>query len=376
MELKEGVPMSHKSLSPVVLFLGLVGLATSAMAGYPRVFESMSGYPSVFGPVVADVLGDGRFILYEGSGTSGGNIYIEDAAGSGTFGLVATGYQGDPGFIAVAPDGHTCLIGAGGVDWVGDIENDWVWLFDADNPSNAPATDPGTGYVADGLAIVRNNFWGVWIDSTHVLIESADEFWSGQIGILDVATGTYRVVVNKVGSTSSIVLGKGYMASYAFSTLGWDPNKGETRRFHVPSLLDIFNDAAYDPLTSPVPWTSGAVLGTYPDLNAGPSAVGDAGVLMFGSHVGQIAYVSPTNGELIGPASNVPLGGTGSVRPYYNAETRKVFVTETDWGAYTFSGYISEDKLAELPAAGAVALFALAAVLAAVARRGLQSRVL
>ncbi|HEO70913.1 MAG TPA: hypothetical protein ENN80_06575 [Candidatus Hydrogenedentes bacterium] len=341
-------------------------------ATYPDVFEEMPGYPAMAGPVVADVLGDGRFILYEGLGSGGGNIYIEHAKGSGTFSLSATGYQGDPAFIAVAPDGHTCLIGGGAVDWLGDPSNDWVWLFDADHPADAPATDPGTGYVSDGLALVLNNWWGAWLNEHLVLMEAADAMWVGEIGILDVNAGVYRKVVDKQASTAACVLGAYQTSDWVFSTVGYGATVGETRRFNVQALIGVFESPSYNPATSPLSWESGALVGTYADFGAGPSAVGEAGTLIFGSLNGRILYVDGATGEQVGEPIEVPEGGNGSVRPYFNPRTGRILVTETDWAMFTHKGYLSIEKYAEFPAATGAGLALLAGALALAARRRLR----
>lgn len=321
---------------------------------------------------VADVLGDGRFIVYDGD-----KVFVETGADEGTFIELASGYLGDPAFIAVAPDGHRCLLGAGEVDWESDPSNDWVWLLDADAPEDAPPVD-GFGNVSDGLALVTSNYWGTWIDDDLVLIEAAPG-WVSELGILDVTDGTYRKVVNKGESSASLVMGSWLTQGDVFATIGYGAGTGTTRRFAVQDLVDVFQRPAYNPVTSPLDWTDGAYVGVYSDFNAGPSAATAAGMLIFGSHNSEILYVNPLTGQALGPPVAISGSPGRSVRPYFNPVTKRILVTETDWGGPplwtpAFAGYISAGQVRDLPAAGALGLAGLVCVLGWTAGRALRRR--
>ncbi len=357
-----------------VFWLGLMVctvLAVSpAFAYYLVDFAPMPDYPDVSKSVVADVLGNGRFILYDGD-----SVYIEHYPDRGTFAEVASGYIGDPAFITVAPDGHRCLLGAGEVDFGGDPNNDWLWLFDADNPEDAPPVDIN-GYVSDGLMLLTSTYWGEWLNNDLVLIERAPG-WVSELGIVDVTTTTYRKVADKGESSASFVTYSQFSVGEIYATIGFGTGEGDTRRFSKRVLMNIFHDPAYDPATSPLSWDAGAYVGNYVDFSAGPSAVSEGGVLIFGSHNSELLYVDPDTGDPLG--ASVPIGGkTGcSVRPYFNPVTKKILVTETDWGSApdwipTFAGYISEETYEDLPAAGGAALAGLAALIVMAARRKLR----
>jgi hypothetical protein len=328
---------------------------------YSTDFQPLSTYPAVTGPAVAAVLGDGRFILYDGDA-----VYIETDADSGAFTQVATGYLGDPAFIAVTPDGRRCLLGAGEVDWTGDPNNDWVWLFDADAPQNAPPVD-GFGNVSDGLALVTTNYWAAWLNDDLVLIENAPG-WVSQWVILDVNTGTYQKVLNKGGSSATLVLGCWLTHGYVFGTIGFGDGMGTTRTFAIQDLIDVFEEPAYDPVTSPLDWASGILVGENPSFSSGPSTTTDAGVLVFGGYNSEILYVDPSTGQPV--ESPVTIGGVPgrTVRPYYNPVTRKTLVTMVDWGSApdwsaTYSAYISTSDFKELPAMDFFGIAVLALVL-------------
>jgi len=331
----------------------------AAAVAPPQTFQEMPGYPAVSQSVVADVLGNGRFILYDGNG-----IYVEDGVNAGTFTQIAEGYLGDPAFVAVAPDGHTCLIGAGEVDWTGDPSNDWVWLFDAHAPQDASPSG--------GLALITSAYAAVWLTDRLVLLDCAPG-WVSELAIFDVNTLTYRNVVNKGESSASVALGRFTTDGWLYATVGYGTGAGTTRRFRVQELIDTFSDADYDPLTSPVDWTRGELVGIYDAFTVGVTAVTDGGTLVLSSHDSEILYVHPTTGEVISGPVN-PTGGNEftSVKAYFNPVTKRILVTETDWGMWAFHGYIS-DEYHELPAVSGLALVAASILIACVGGRRSRS---
>jgi len=356
----------------VMVGLGCALLSGTAAADYPVDFDPLADYPPVSNNAVAAVLGDGRFIVYDGD-----KVFVEDGADAGTFIELASGYLGDPAFIAVAPDGHRCLLGAGEVDWESDPSNDWVWLFDVRAPEDAPPVD-GFGDVSDGLALVTSNYWGTWLDDDLVLIEAAPG-WISELGILDVTDGTYRKVVNKGASSASLVRGSWVMQDQVFATIGFGAGSGTTRRFAVRDLIDVFRDPAYDVATSPLDWDDGAYVGVYADFSAGPSASTDAGTLVFGGHNSEILYVNPLTGHALGPPVAISGSPGRSVRPYFNPITKRILVTETDWGGPplwtpAFAGHISAGQVRDLPATSTVSLAGLVCVLGWTAHRALRRR--
>ena len=141
-------------------------------------------YPTA-ASVTADALGDGRFILYDANG----DIWIEDAADAQTYAKVASGYTGDPGFIAVAPDGHTCLVCSG--------MTGLFWVFDA-------STLTGTALTIG--SDMTNSYWGEWINDTQIIVDRSDEpvAWSfiSELGLLDISNQSapqFAVVVSNKG---------------------------------------------------------------------------------------------------------------------------------------------------------------------------------
>ena len=148
---------------------------------------------------------------------------------------------------------------------------------------------------------------------------------------------------------------------------------GTTRAFAVQDLVDVFEDPAYDPGASPLPWSAGAYVGEYPDFNAGSSASTDAGTLAFGSHNSQLLFVNPFTGDTLSPPVAVSATPGRSVPPYFNPRTKRILVTETDWGGPpdwtpTFAGYISATGCSELPDASMIGLALVAGGLALAAR--------
>ncbi len=321
-------------------------------AGAPGDFGAMSGYPAVGGTVVADALGDGRFILYDGDG-----VYIENAVDAGTFTLVASGYAGDPAFIAVAPDGHRCLLGAGAAGTFGAPADDWIWQFDANSPADAGAS---------GMIALENNYWGVWLDNDTAMIEAGPGY-VGEIGILEVSTKTYQQVVNKGESSAALVLDQGYV----YSQSGFGAATGELRRFLVEDLIDIFDVSG-----TPLDWTDGVVVGIpYTGNTGGPGSIDADGVMAIGGWgmPGTVLYVDAATGDVVSGPITVSSGApSSSVSAFYNPVTKRTLVTETNWDDFTFNGYIASEDAPPMPAAGMAGLAALAGLMTVIARRKLN----
>ncbi len=58
--------------------------------------------------VTSAPLSDGTFLIWNGN-----KVYKQDAPKADTYTLIAEGYQGDPAFIAIKPDGQKAILGQG-----------------------------------------------------------------------------------------------------------------------------------------------------------------------------------------------------------------------------------------------------------------------
>ncbi|MCP4645955.1 MAG: hypothetical protein GY851_36255 [bacterium] len=337
------------TLASCLCCMSIVAGASDTLPTFSQL-ASVPATPNASGPfggyaygIAADALGDGRFILYDGN-----EILIQDAVDSDSFTSVASGYIGDPGFIAVAPDGHTCLVSAG---YGGQL-----WLFDANAPVNA-----GTAFDT------VSNFHGVWLSDTLVLIDLA--VWVGpgafdyaaEQGILDVTSpGSYKTVVNKGGvGTQSAAVACDESRQYAYACEGASSNY---RRFAVADLISVFQSAG----ASALAWSTGTSIGTFSALPGGAYAVSDAGTLICGGYLDAFGVIDPVAGTVAD--TDDPAAAYVSYNLAYNGKTGKILAIANEYVGFpspnNMSGFVSDDWYESVPAAGGIALGALVGLLA------------
>jgi len=148
---------------------GLFVLLASGVA-WTVEYELAEGFPEAaagaYG-IEIDALGDGRLVVWNGE-----TVYVQSLPGGNRFVAVGTGYVGDPGFMAVSPDGHTLLLGAG---YSGKL-----YWFDADNPSD---------YTPESVAATAGHYSGVFLTETLVLLDkTADDFSTCELAIIDLSS--------------------------------------------------------------------------------------------------------------------------------------------------------------------------------------------
>jgi hypothetical protein len=335
----------------IILLLSLMSLSVVASETAP-IFHQLNGFPSSPGgfgfSVTSAALGDGRFILWDGDA-----VFLETAPGAGTFAPLADGYSGDPAFIAVAPDGHTCLLGAG---YSGDL-----FVLDAAAP------------VSSGVPVANlSHFSGVFISADKVVVDAAIDLggsvYEAELGVLDLSVDPpayQKVVAEKGGASAFLALAPG--GAYLVAA---DGLTGETRRFAVADLLQA------EATATPLDWAAGDPLGTY--TAGGPAACTDDYALFFASYSGEIVLGSPASidpaslGSFSRTVSMDPEGsGTLSYTLSYSAATDTILAVGTDYGAWppTITGWVTDD-VAEVPVAGPIGLAALALALSAMLARG------
>jgi hypothetical protein len=314
----------------------------SAFADPVPSFFEQTNFPTATGfGVVADTLGDGRFIAYDGT-----NIWIQDAVGANAYTNVATGYTGDPAIIAVNPDGHTCLVGAG---FSGDL-----WLFDADAPADAGAP----------LITSSSDFFAEWINATQVVIDRAFYIGPGpydfeaELVLLDVSTKapTLKTVISAKGGASAMcVLDSSSQILYTTDGL-----TGETRTVSVADIVNAFDTS------TPVAWTSLPVFGTF--SAGGPGVLTPSRTLIYGGF-GGLQFVdvgSATVDGAIDPAGT----GTYNYLVAYSEVTGEVLGTGAQFSpSFITKGFVSDSMFDSLPALGGGGVLLLAGALLAVGLR-------
>lgn len=267
--------------------------------------------------VVGTYLSDGRFIVWNGDA-----VYIQSEAGLDDFVSVATGYVGDPGFIAMAPDGQTALLGSG---FSMPPSTSMLYLLDTQNPQDYAEVSEIQGREIE----VPSHYWGVYLTADLVALDrGTDDFTRSEIIIVNLSSrkclDTYRrVLVRPAGSeakqTTALLKPEGsYASPLAIDPTGeslyvLDGSTREMRVFSVEAVIEAYNASTV------LDWeTDGTAIGeTGLFLSGGVAGFTPDGLLVNGGSEG---YLLPGGVQYIdvGPPSAVvgvldPVGTT----PYY-----------------------------------------------------------
>lgn len=317
-------------------------------------------------------LPDGRLLVWNGA-----NLYTQFTAGADQFERIANGYSGDTAFVALAPDGHTVLLGQG---FAGDLI-----LFDA----AAPADYSPASVVAN----IPGHYAGVFLNSHLVLLDVGRLDFSGselQIIDLDAAKGgaksAPRMAITKGaaymnGDAKNLGVEKppfAYSASIAVDTVqdivyAMDGNTRELRFFSTAALIGAFNT------NSPLDWaTDGTLVGSAGQFfSAGVAGVRPDGSLVIGGSAGflqpgGIQIVDPSLGDPVNASVHETLDPAGTSEFYYalyNAYTDVISALVFDGTAYG-----PDDSFVAVPLAGGAALAGLTAGLAVLGARRLRKK--
>jgi len=320
----------HLSFPLAVWFFVLLFCHAAYALGTPPAFESLAAMSSY--PFVADMLPDGRFILVDSAGT----VWLQTGLYNDAYEELATGYAGDPGFIAASPDAHTVVIcsGFGGHYWFLDIKHP----VDAGTPLSCV---DGSGTPIS----LTSSYWGEWISADRLLVDRAPVFLESELGIIDFSGSVpvYKVVVNgKDGASAAFTLDASGRNVYACLGTG---DTGLTRRFAVADLSQAFDEGG------PLAWSSGVAVGAFE--GAGPFACTDKGTLIYGAF-GYLLFADPVTGET---ATATPPGGDfiymGSGA--YSSVTGRLLISGTDysdWPNVTAMAWSSHQGYENLPVGG------------------------
>ncbi|HNT89899.1 MAG TPA: immunoglobulin domain-containing protein, partial [Candidatus Hydrogenedentes bacterium] len=250
--------------------------------------------------VTGAALGDGRYLIWDGDA-----VYIESATGTGGFAPVADGYAGDPGFAAVAEDGHTAVLGGG--------FNGNLYLFDADQPED---------FAPESIVANRPHFTGAFLTDTLVIVDAAKPDFSGsELAIVDLAAkgGSAVAVVTKSARYAlpkTVVIEKppfSYSSAITVDTVrgvvyAMDGNTRELRQFSVSAIIAAYTGS------NVLDWeTDGALVGQAGMYyTGGVSGITSEGFLVIGGSEGYllpggIQFVALVSGDvvaLIDPTGN------------------------------------------------------------------------
>lgn len=346
-----------------LIFRRTLGLALTTLFASSSAFaaETLQNLPAPTGFTLSGTgLPDGRFVIYNGDG-----VYFQTAEGVDAFNLAASGYEGDPSFIAVSPSGAKLLLGAGGF---GQAYTGNIYEVDVASPQN---------YTPAALVTNRNHYAAVFLTESLVLIDAGD-FIDSELAILDLnaKSGAPVTVLQKPAAAKQAVVDPkpGYSANLAYDAgsgrvYAMDAASRELRYFSATALIAAFNGSTL------LDWEDdGTLIGAPGDYaGGGASGVTTQGYVVLGGSLGftgpgMVQVVNPLNGVVINALD--PVGDQGYTSVMMNSFTGAAIVQQTGQDFLIEQPeLITPPVTPQLPVAGLPGIVALAAVLGVVARR-------
>lgn len=291
-------------------------LALGAQTQTPRTLENYPSPAEGSFSVAGAALPDGRLLLWNGD-----TLFVQRGLGVDAFDPVAAGYTGDPGFIALAPDGRTALLGAG---FSGDL-----YLVDTADPRD---------FTPDAIAANAPHYAGVFLTAEFVLIDAGlPDFSGSELTLLRLGGGKEapRSVVRRSAKQDNVPVANkppfAYSATLAVDranggVYAMDGNSRDLRRFDGNAIITAFFtgipldwDADGDPVGEPGRLFGGGVAGI-----ANDGALLVAGSEGFGLP-GGIQVVDPDTGAVLDTLD--PAGDAGFYTGVYSPPADSVAAT-------------------------------------------------
>lgn len=300
--------------------------------------------------VLGTALPDGRLVVWNGA-----DVYTQLFPSADSFGVIARGYDGDPAFIALSPDGHTVLMGAGGF---ADPYTNQIYQIDTSAPVD---------FAPEAVVLTRAHYSGVYLTETLLLIDAGTSSSTSELVIMDLTAKSAPVsVVVKTGAyaKAQVVDKPGYSTQMALDSVNgrvyaMDGASRELRYFSRSALINAFNTAGT------LDWAAdGTLVGTAGDyFGAGVSGITPEGNLVIGGSEGYglpggVQIVDPETGSVV--ESLDPDGAQGYTSVIYNSVTNAILAIV---GTTTYT----DTAPAQTPAAGIATLAILGAALMAAA---------
>ena len=205
-------------------------------------FERVPGFPgadlSAYG-IAVQALPSGLFLVWDGNG-----IHRQTLVGGEDFDVIASGYEGDPAFMALSPDGHTVLLGGGMRP---------LMLFDVNNPVDyTPAA-----VLSDSIS----QWWGVFLTEDLILIDKGTDDWTTELVIVDITEETpvaetvmYKPAADDLGvgeyaASCALAVDPARTTVYCMSNIYvFDPDfevvSNEMKSISVSALINAYQDKA------------------------------------------------------------------------------------------------------------------------------------
>jgi hypothetical protein len=347
-----------------VACLAIPGAAFAVPTDYVVLDNFPAPAPASFNVAGAN-LNDGRLILWNGD-----QVYVQRFANADAYTRIASGFAGDPSFVALSPSGQTLLMGPGGFGaspYLGQL-----YTFAIAEPAN---------FSAANIAVTgQEAFSGVFLTETLVLLDVGTPSFSGSVLVVADISGAKRdvrtvvmglptappekdTVVEKPPFTysGSLAVDRDRDIIYAVSSFGAPQ---EIRYFNVADLINAYNSSGT------LDWSvDGTLVGSAGQFfSGGIAGITAEGFLVNGGGGGvQIidpAFPNPANAVVMQTLD--PAGNAGFYSILYNSVTDAILVQNN--GVTFAPGFAAQP----VPAAGALGLLALAGALALFARRKMK----
>lgn len=321
-----------------------------AYGEYVRVESFPTAVTRPYGNISVQFLPDGRLVAWDGD-----TVYVQALPGGEMLRPVARGYMGDTAFLAVSPDGHTLVLGAG--------LSSKLYKLDLNHPVDyTPGSELG----------VYGHYWGVFLNEQFLLVDRMADDWStDELVILDLLNPTLAPISVMDKPRASDVPLNGFAAS---AGLAVDRERGYVYTMGLlydSSFMVVESSLKRIPLStminayfadSKLQWASFPAITPGPSVTGGPVAVmGNGDVLTVG--FGGVERLNPETGVVVGTYAP---GGFVYHGAAYDARTNQVYVLATDTAEYTMDlFYAPAGSFEKLPAAGVFGLICMAAMTAA-----------
>lgn len=337
------------SLKSAVILAMLVLITPAARGIELELAQSFpEAAPGSFG-IEIEALPDGRLIVWNGD-----TIFIQPFPEWNTFEAIASGYTGDPGFMAVSPDGNTVLLGAG---YSGDL-----YRFDVNNPADNSAA---------ALAANTPHYSGVFLTDSLVLLDRGSSDSLCELAVLDLAAAppVVRSLMRKpaaedvpaggFAASAQLAINSDRTTVYTMAPVydeSFMVTQNQLKSVPVSALISAFNSS------TTLDWTADATaIGGPTSYNSG----GACGVLLVGLVVitgfGGVQLVNPESGTIIDTLSPAGFDYYGAACNPHFGDVYPIVADPSDWSMDVV--YAPAGSLAPLPAASVPALLALCGTL-------------
>ncbi len=340
---------------PLLLLVPCTLVFAVAVHGDSASFHLYANFPQTAKyNLVGAALPDGRLVIWNGDG-----VFVQPMANADRFDKVAGGYAGDPAFIALSPDGHMLLMGAGGFM---DPYTDHIYALDMRAPQD---------FTPASVVLSEPHYAGAFLTENLVIVDAGTPTYSSELVILDLSAKSAPVpvvvkgdsyakdaVVPKPGYAANVGVdyarGRVYAMDAATLELRWFTVAELLEAYHTSSVLDWVADGTLIGVAGS--YFSGGVVGITPEGN-----LVMAGALGWGMP-GGVQIVNPDSGAVI--ADYDVDGQQGYASAIYNSVTG-VIVAFVNGVAYASE----EPQAVPAPGVAGLAVLATVIVLRAAAKR-------